>query len=107
MATYDFQRETRTPFSECYIVTESEAIVGRLDIHYADPVVHATLNIEENITSGGIQDIIDDIEAELLDAVGIVRQEIIIHVHQGRDLGVFSTSDNDFEGTNGGGIRFN
>ena len=107
MAKYDFQRETRTPFSECYIVLESEVIVGRLDVHYADPVVHATLNIEENITSEGIQDIIDDIEAELLDAVGIVRQEIIIHVHQGRDLGVFSTGDSDFEGTNGGGIRFN
>ncbi len=105
MAKYDFQRETRTPFSECYIVMADETTVGRLDVHYADNVVHATLNIEEVITSDGIQDIIDDIEAELLDAVGIVRQEVIIHVHQGRDLGVYSTSD--FEGTNGGGIRFN
>ena len=105
MAGYDFQRETRTPFSECYIVTRDETTVGRLDVHFADTVVHATLNVEENITSDGIQDIIDDIEAQLLDAVGIVRQEIIIHVHQGRDLGVYSTSE--FEGTNGGGIRFN
>ena len=104
MAKYDFQRETRTPFSECYIVTQDEAPIGRLDIHFADPVVHATLNVEEVVSSDGIQDIIDDIEAELLDAVGIQRQEIIIHVHQGRDLGVYSASD--FEGTNGG-IRFN
>ena len=105
MAQYDFQRETRTPFSECYIVMRDDHTVGRLDIHYTDPVVHATLNVEELITSDGIQDIIDDVEAELLDAVGIHRQEVIIHVHQGRDLGVYSTSD--FEGTNGGGIRFN
>ncbi len=105
MAKYDFQRETRTPYSECYIVLENETVVGRLDIHFADAVVHATLNVEETVTSDEIQDLIDDIEAELLDAVGIVRQEIIIHVHQGRDLGVYSTSD--FEGTNGGGIRFN
>ena len=105
MAQYDFQRETRTPFSECYIVMRDDNTVGRLDIHYTDPVVHATLTVEEIITSDGIQDIIDDVEAELLDAVGIHRQEVIIHVHQGRDLGVYSTSD--FEGTNGGGIRFN
>ena len=84
---------------------ESEVVVGRLDIHYADVVVHATLNVEETVTSDEIQDIIDDIEGQLLDAVGIVRQEIIIHVHQGRDLGVYTTSD--FEGTNGGGFRFN
>ena len=107
MAKYDFQRETRTPYSECYIVLESETVVGRLDIHYADVIVHATLNIDETVTSDEIQDLIDDIEAELLDAVGIVRQEIIIHVHQGRDLGVYTTTDSDFEGTNGGGIRFN
>ena len=105
MPKYDFQRETRTPYSECYIVMESEVVVGRLDIHYADVVVHATLNVEETVTSDETQDIIDDIEGQLLDAVGIVRQEIIIHVHQGRDLGVYTTSD--FEGTNGGGFRFN
>ncbi len=105
MAKYDFQRETRTPYSECYIVMESEVVVGRLDIHYADVVVHATLNVEETVTSDETQDIIDDIEGQLLDAVGIVRQEIIIHVHQGRDLGVYTTSD--FNDTNGGGFRFN
>ena len=105
MAKYDFQRETRTPYSECYIVMESEVVVGRLDIHYADVVVHATLNVEETVTSDEIQDIIDDIEGQLLDAVGIVRQEIIIHVHQGRDLGVYSAGD--FNGANGGGFRFN
>ena len=105
MPKYNFQRETRTPYSECYIVLENETVVGRLDIHYADVVVHATLNVDESVTSEDIQDIIDDIEGELLDAVGIVRQEIIIHVHQGRDLGVYTASD--FDGANGGGIRFN
>ena len=37
-----------------------------------------------------------------MDSVGIARQEVIVHVHQGRDLGVFSTRD--FE-ENGGGLR--
>ena len=99
MATFYFQREARTPNSECYTVLEDENNVGRLDIHYANPVVHATLSIEESLTTERIQDLIDTIDEELLDAVGITRQEFIIHVHQGRDLGVFSARD--FEGNGG------
>ena len=87
-------------------MTSNEETVGRLDIHYADPIIHATLQVDESLTSDSIQDVIDDLEAELLDAVGIIRQEVIIHVHQGRDLGVYSTTD--FEGgANGGGITLN
>jgi hypothetical protein len=86
-------------------VLEDEATIGRLDIHFADVVVHATLNVVESLTSDSIQDLIDAIDEDLLDAMGIVRQEIIVHVHQGRDLGVYSSRD--FEGTNGGGLRLN
>ena len=102
MARYEFQRETRTPYSECYILLRDDAAIGRLDMHFAEPVVHATLNVDDSVTSEDLQDIIDDIETELLDAVGIYRQEIIIHVHQGKDLGVYTTSN--FDATNGGGM---
>ena len=34
-------------------------------------------------------------------AEGKMKQEIIVHVHQGRDLGIFTTRD--FDG-NGGGL---
>ena len=105
MAKYNFEREARTPNSECYTVLEDEAIIGRLDVHFADVVVHATLNVAESLTSDSIQELIDTIDEELLDAMGIVRQEIIVHGHQGRDLGVYSARD--FEGTNGGGLRRN
>ena len=46
-----------------------------------------------------IQDLVDTIDEELIDSVGISRQEVIVHVHQGRDLGVFSTRN--FEGNGG------
>jgi len=105
MAKFNFEREARTPFSECYTVLDDEATVGRLDIHFADVIVHATLTVSESLTTDRIQDLIDAIDEELLDAVGIIRQEIIVHVHQGRDLGVYSARD--FEGTNGGGLRLN
>jgi hypothetical protein len=54
------------------------------------------------LTTDGIQELIDRVSEEILDAVGIVRQEVIVHVHQGTDMGVFSTPE--FDG-NGGGLR--
>lgn len=100
MADFDFERECRTPFSECYTVLDGDRNIGRLDIHFADVIVHATLSIDESLTGDDIQELVDELDGELLDAVGIVRREVIIHVHQGRDMGVYSTRD--YEGTNGG-----
>ena len=99
MAQFFFEREARTAQSECYTVMTEESAVGRVDIHFADTVVHATLNVAESITTEEIQDLIDIIDEQLMDSVGIARQEVIVHVHQGRDLGVFSTRN--FEGNGG------
>jgi hypothetical protein len=103
VAEYDFERECRTPHSECYTILNEDRSVGRVDIHFADSVIHATLSVDESLTTEDIQDLIDVIDEELLDSVGIVRQEVIIHVHQGRDMGVYSTRE--FEG-NGGGYQY-
>jgi divalent metal cation (Fe/Co/Zn/Cd) transporter len=100
MAEFDFTREVRTPYSECYTILEGDSVVGRIDIHYADAVVHATLTVAESLTNVAIQEIIDRVSEEVLDALGIVRQDVIVHVHQGRDMGVFSTPE---FGGNGGG----
>ncbi len=101
MASFYFERETRTPNSECYTVLANENAVGRVDIHFATPVVHATLNVMDGLGNEDIQDLIDTIDEELIDSVGVSREEIIVHVHQGRDLGVFSTRN--FEGENDAG----
>ena len=99
MENFYFERECRTPQSECYTVMQEENAVGRLDIHFANQVVHATLNVAESLTSGDVQDLIDAVDEELVDAVGVARQEMIVHVHQGRDLGVFTSRN--FEGNGG------
>ena len=59
MAKFKFEREVRTPFSECYTVLENEDTVGRLDIHFADAIIHATLTVSESLTTDSIQDLID------------------------------------------------
>ncbi len=90
---YYFERECRTPSSEAYNVLEDEAPIGRLDLHFTSTVVHATLCIIESLTQEVIQDLIQSIDEELIDVVGITRDELIVHVHQGREVGVFSNHD--------------
>ena len=99
MGQYYFEREARTPSSECYTILEDEASVGRVDLHFTPAIVHATLCVNESLTQESIHELIEVIDDELLDSVGIVREEFIVHVHQGRDVGVFS--DHEF-GQNGG-----
>jgi len=79
-------------------VLDGDRNVGRLDVHFADVIVHATLNVDESLTENDMHDLIDMVDNELLEAAGIVRQEVIIHVHQGRDLGVYSTREYDSNG---------
>jgi hypothetical protein len=93
MGPFYFEREVRTPYSEVYTILEDEAVIGRIDLHYVSGMVHGTLSIGESVTQEGIQDLIDALDEEIVDSVGISREEFIIHVHQGRDIGVWSKND--------------
>ena len=93
MADFDFERDCRTPSSESYIVLDGEAAVGYIDLHYAPNLVHATLCVAESLTQEEIRELIEIIDEELVDVVGVTREEFIIHVFQGRELGVFTDSD--------------
>ena len=94
MDNYRFERECRTQNSECYTILEDSDPIGRLDLHYTFGTVHATLCVNESLTQEMIHDLIELVDDELLDAVGISRDEFIVHVHQGRELGVYS--DHEF-----------
>jgi hypothetical protein len=88
-----FERECRTPNSECYTILDDDQPQGRFDVHFAGNIIHATLVVTERYTQEEIQDLIEDIDEELLDAVGLNREDLIVHIHQGREIGVFSNSE--------------
>lgn len=101
MANFTFEREVRTPYSEAYTIQENDRQVGRIDIHFADDMVHVAIAVDESLTQETIQEIIDTVDEDLVDAVGIAREGFVVHVFQGRETGVFS--DNDF-GENGSDV---
>ena len=90
MATFYFERECRTPYSECYTILEESGPVGRLDLHFTSAMVHGTLTVAESLTQGGIQEIVSIVDENIIDAVGLQRDEFVLHVHQGSDLGVYT-----------------
>ena len=107
MADYYFERDCRTPHSESYTILEEEQSVGRLDLHFTSTLVHGTLCVLESLTQENIQELIETIDDDLIDAVGVSREEFIVHVFQGRETGVYSDSDfaesaNGAEGPDGG-----
>ena len=100
MADYYFERDCRTPNSESYTIMEDERPVGRVELHYTPTIVHGTLCVMESLTQEAIQELIQTIDEEVVDAIGISREEFIMHVYQGRETGVYS---NDSFGPNGNG----
>ena len=99
MPDYGFERECRTPYSEVYTVLDYDEQIGRLDLHLTPAVIHATLCVDESLTQASVRELIEVIDAKIMDVVGVSRDELIIHVHQGRDVGVFS--NHEFGGNGG------
>ncbi len=102
MTDFYFERDCRTPYSESYTILEDEHPVGRVDIHFTPTVVHSTLCVMENVTQEGIQELIEAIDDELVDSLGVSREEFIVHIYQGRETGVYSDSGFGGNGHNSG-----
>jgi hypothetical protein len=103
MPTFYFEREVRTQQSECYAILEEGKPVGRLDLHFAHGMVHGTLIVDESVTQEGIQELVTIVDEDIIDAVGVERDDFVVHVHQGRDLGVYANNEFGPPGNGNGG----
>jgi hypothetical protein len=97
MTDYRFDRECRTPYSEAYSITKEGEGLGRVDLHYTSGVAYATLCINEEISMEAIQDLMRLIDEELVMSAEIFREDFIVTVHQGKEIGVFSNEDEEDE----------
>ena len=95
MTEYRLERECRTPYSEAYLIVAGDDRAGRVDMHYTPSIVYATLCVEEKITAEGIQELIDQVDEELVMSADVARDDFIVTVYQGREVGIFS--DEEFE----------
>jgi len=104
MADYRFERECRTPYSEAYIISKEEEHIGRVDLHYVSDMAYATLCVNEDMTIEAIQDLVELIDEEIVMSAEMYREDFIVTVHQGKEIGVFSDEDDEEEDDDSQGL---
>jgi hypothetical protein len=90
MASYHFERESRTEHSESLIILDGDGEVGRVDVHFGRDVVHATLCAPDSYSEDDIQDLIAEIDERLVLPVEPFRDDFVVTVWLGRQAGVYS-----------------
>ena len=85
-----FERQYRTPYSEGYLLTDDGNTLGRLELHYTDSVVYCTLIVEEEMEEDDLLDLIQKADDELVTSAQVLREDFVVTVYQGKDLGVYS-----------------
>ncbi len=86
-----YERESRTPHSECYVVENEDGSRARLDLHFAPPLVYATLCVPESWSDDDVQDVIADFDDRIASTAEPLREDLIVTVWRGAELGVWST----------------
>ena len=100
MAEYNFERESRTAYSESFVIEADGDDMGRVDLHYTPSVTYGTLCIPDSLTEDDIQELISEIDERLVMSNDPYREDFIVTVWAGRETGVYSeeeTFDEDEE----------
>jgi hypothetical protein len=95
MATYQFERETRTPQSEVFVIETNGEEIGRVDLHYANSTAYATLCVPTDFSDDDIEELIGEIDERLVMSWEPLRDDFIVTVWAGREVGVFSETGDD------------
>lgn len=95
MATYNFERETRTPQSEAFVIEADGDEIGRVDLHYAGSTAYATLCVPTDFDDEAVEELIGEIDERLVMSWEPLRDDFIVTVWSGREVGVFSESGDD------------
>lgn len=96
MSNYQFERESRTPYSECYFIGSANGRIGRVDLHYTTGgVAYATLCIPERLTEDEVRELIEEVDEQIVMTADAYREDFVVTVWAGREIGTYS--DEDFE----------
>lgn len=86
-----FERQFRTPYSESYYLKDGKGDkVGRVDLHFAADVVYATLIVEVDTSEDDVMDLIEQVDEELVLTADVHRDDFLVTVYRGKDLGFYS-----------------
>jgi hypothetical protein len=90
LVDYRFERESRTPYSEAWLIETDDHSVGRVDVHYTSSTTHATLAVHRSLDEAAIQALIAQIDERIVSTADPYREDLIVTVWSGEELGVFA-----------------
>ena len=90
MPRFQFQRESRTPHSESYLVFADDNPIGKADIHFGNDMVNATLCVPEDFSESDVQELIGAVDERLVMTAQPFREDFVCTVWLGRHAGVYS-----------------
>jgi hypothetical protein len=85
-----FERLCRTPHSEGYQLFDGSDAIGRVDLHFATDVVYGTLIVERDLEESDLANLIETIDQELVMTADVPRDDFMVSVYRGKDLGFYS-----------------
>ena len=85
-----YDRLCRTSESEAYLLSEGDTPVGRVDLHYGRFEVSGTIMLEVDLTEDEVHQLIDQVDEELVQSYDPEREDFLVTVYKGEELGFYS-----------------
>jgi hypothetical protein len=90
-----YDRVCRTPRSEGYLLSEGDAPLGRVDLHFGASVVHALLVVERDLGDDEMRRLVQRIDDDLAWTADEPREDFLVTVYRGTEIGVISDHEHD------------
>ncbi|HLI27897.1 MAG TPA: hypothetical protein VKZ60_12540 [Chloroflexota bacterium] len=84
-----YDRLYRTLASEAYLLSLGETPLGRLELHFAQGVVYGLLLLEQELDRAVVRALLAQIDDDLVWTAGVAREDFVVSVFVGREVGVF------------------
>jgi hypothetical protein len=99
-----YDRLCRTASSEAYLLSQQDEPIGRVELHFTDSLVYGLVVVERDMPEEDVLDLIEKIDEDLVWSADVPRDDFVVTVYQGREVGVYSDSSyDDDEEENGHG----
>jgi hypothetical protein len=95
MLDYRFERVARTPYSEQWVIETADRPVGRVDLHFTNAKTYGTLVVQQYLVDDEIEELLGAIDERLVTTADEYREDFVVSVWRGDDLGVFAEDSDD------------
>ncbi len=88
-----YDRICRTAQSEAYLISQGEEPIARVELHFTHSIVYGLLVVEKDLDDREIAELIQGVDEDLVWSADLPREDFVVTVYRGQELGVYSDPD--------------